>query len=152
MKRIILTSVCLLLFSSFVCAQEIELQNLNRQIPALIEQGNYDEVVSTAEKIVKIEKQGGAKNLPNYAAALMNLALWKKQLLAKKPPVTLVQDATSSVVVLLKEAEETEKLFRELLDIFQNRLEDPSRLAATESELAEFISIYYDSPEKIQEH
>jgi tetratricopeptide (TPR) repeat protein len=151
MKRLILTSVCSLLLSSFVFAQEIELQNLNRRIPALIEQGNFDEVVSTAEKIVKIEKQGGAKNLPNYAAALMNLALWKKQRLAKKPPVMLVQDATSSVVVLLKEAEDTEKLFRELLDIFQNRLEDPSQLAAAQSELAAFIAVYYDSPEKIEE-
>jgi hypothetical protein len=154
MKKIILIAACCLLFSSNIISQETaqaELQNLNRRLPTLIEQGNFDEVVATAEKIVKIEKQGGEKNLTNYASALMNLALWKKQRLARKPPVTLVQDFTTSIKILLKEAEEVEDLFRALLAIFQNNLNDPKRLAAVQSELAGFLFASYDTPEKFDE-
>lgn len=154
MKRIISIALCCLALFSFARAQETPqtaLQTLNRRIPALIEQGNFDEVVSIAEKIVKIEKLGGDKNLPNYASALMNLALWKKQRLAKKPQIALVQDFTTSIKVLLKEAEEIEDLFRALLSIFQTNLNDPKRLAAVQCELAGFIFASYDKPEKFDE-
>ncbi len=143
-----------MLFSLFVSAQQndqIALQILNHRLPALIEQEDFDEVVSVAEKIVKIEKQGGAKNLSNYAAAVMNLALWKKQRLAKKPEIRLVESSTESIKVLLEESEEIEKLFRELLFIFQNHLDDPPRLAAAQGELANFLFDSYTSREEIAE-
>jgi hypothetical protein len=154
MRKIILIALCFLLLSPIVYAQQnsqAELQNLNRRIPALIEREDFDEVVAAAEKIVKIEKQGGEKNLANYAAALMNLALWKKQRLAKKPQVTLVTSFTQSAKVFLKESEEIEELFRELLAIFQNNLDDPARLASVQGELARFLFTSYVTREKIDE-
>ena len=153
-KKIILIALCCLPLISTADAQEIrqtELQSLNRQIPALLERGNFDEVVSVAEKIVKIEKQGGEQNLSNYAAALMNLALWKKQRLAKKPPIVIVRSFTESFKVLLKETEEIEQLFREIMLLFENNLEDPKRLAAVQCELAGFIFASYLAPAKIAE-
>ena len=154
MKKIILIALCCLPLSSAVNSQEIrqtELQSLNRQIPALLERDNFDEVVSVAEKIVQIEKQGGAPNLPNYAAAVMNLALWKKQRLARKPQVVIFKTFSESFKVLLKESEEIEDLFRELLLLFENNLNDPKRLAAVQGELARLLFTSYLVPEKIAE-
>lgn len=154
MRKIILTAICCLLFSLFVSAQQndqIALQILNHRLPALIEQEDFDEVVIVAEKIVKIEKQGGMQNLSNYAAALMNLALWKKQRLARKPQIKLVESETESIRVFLKESGEIEAMFRELLAIFQNNLNDPPRLAAAQGELANFLFDWYTSRDKISE-
>jgi hypothetical protein len=154
MRKIILIAICFLLLSSSASSQEIikaELQTLNRQIPALIEQDNFDEVVAVAAKIVQIEKLGGEQNLENYAAALMNLALWKKQRLAKKPQIKLVTSATQSIKVFLEDAKEIEDLFREILAIYQKSLNDPARLAAVQGELAKFIFTSYITPEKMVE-
>src|SRR5215203_2621140 len=90
-KTFIALTFCLLLTSPIFSQKSNpdELQSLYKQIPVLLEQNKLDEVIVSAERIVKIEKRGGAENMVNYSTSLMNLALWRKQRLLQGQAVRL---------------------------------------------------------------
>jgi tetratricopeptide (TPR) repeat protein len=146
---------CLLLTSPIFSqkSKPDELQSLYKQIPVLLEQDKLDEVIVSAERIVEIEKQGGAENMVNYSTALMNLALWRKQRLLQGQAVRL--DAPSKdgknrgedwnvVGKAYKKAsrsaandfEDTMQIFEQLIKILQTEVKDPPQLATAQSELA----------------
>ena len=74
MRKIILIALCFLLLSPIVYAQQniqAELQNLNRRIPALIEQEDFDEVVAVAlEHDGQLEVEGAVDGLAAAGGAV----------------------------------------------------------------------------------
>jgi hypothetical protein len=108
-----------------------ERQVLQKQILPLLEQGKLADVVKIAEKIVKLEKQGGEKNIANYAAALQNLARWKDQFLTREGTRLSYYKRADLRLDTFKHFEEAHELAK--------KAGDPIQLAMAQSELAGFM-------------
>jgi hypothetical protein len=83
---IFLTMFCGLSTSLFSQNVDAELRSLQKSLTPLLENGRYEEVIKIGEQIVAIEEKRSKANRTGYVAALMNLALWKKQALIKGGP------------------------------------------------------------------
>ena len=135
MKRLFLLTLCCILFSSLAFSQtrsQTELQSIQTQLPALLRAEKFDDVIPIAERIVKLEKQGGGTNLVNYASAVGNLARWKDQRLGRARA-----GIKTGVSDLVKEYRETAELFGELVALAGKRGEALEE-AAAQYELALF--------------
>lgn len=146
-RRALFSIFLILVFSGIAFSQVVapdEVQLLQKQILPLLEKKKLDEVIPLAEKIVKIEKAGGEKNLANYTVAIHNLAQWKNQRIKGPRKGTI-----APYDKYREEIKETEALFRELL-VIANRTDDKLLLSMTQADLAYFLARHFGKWSEIE--
>lgn len=139
MKFLLLVHIALLLLTTFVFAQDPEIQKLNQNIATLYQQGKFDDAIPLAEKVVAIEKKA-SKNSIGHAFALTNLAQLNKEKakairanIAKFEP----RNRSGAISESKASAERAKQFYREALDIHQSSKSENSPPAiAVKNELA----------------
>lgn len=164
MKKFVVSIFCFLLAAQAAFAQSAqatESQKLSQDIAAFYQQGKFDKAIPLAEKLVEIQRKSG--NPQSLATALTNLAILRKErfqkakrqlALTQPPPGTGIpreqfEERIKSVEEMNEDGEQAEKLFREVLDIYQNQLKTESpQLAMAQNEFGWLLYNYFKQPEK----
>lgn len=123
-------------------------QELQKQISAGLIENRIEDVVKAGTELAEIEKGLGDANLPNYAVALTNLALWKERLTG-----TASTDLTSNVrwsrnsgeglaPDVLKDLRrlksEIRSHFEEVVGLYRTKIDDPRQLSSVLLEYGDF--------------
>lgn len=163
MKKIVFTIFLCLVAAQSNSAQNpqsSETQKLNREIADLYQKGKYDKAISLAEKLVENERK--SNNPQNLATALTNLAILRKErfqavkreLAATEPeakagiPRAQMEARIAKGKNMGADGEVAEKLFREVLEIYQTKLKtETAQLATAQNELAWLTYNYFKAPE-----
>ena len=143
MKYPLLFHIVLVALSLPIFAQDADVRTLNQQIATLYQQGNFDDAVPLAVKVIVIEKKA-AKNSVGHAMALTNLGQINKEK-AKALRANLKKFEPQNRFGALSEskasAERAKKYYREALNIFKElKAENTQPAIALKNELAWIVA------------
>jgi tetratricopeptide (TPR) repeat protein len=153
-KKAVFLFVCFLLSLQTAFSQNptpTETERLMKEIAALYSQARFDEAISRAEKLVKLERKNN--NAQNVSTAVLNLAILRKeryQLHSRKmmSPQIAVREKIGLSEKLEKDGAEAEKLFREFLEMKRGNTKiDLLQTATAQNELAWIIVNFFDLPD-----
>lgn len=157
MKKALFLFFCFLLLLQTTFSQNPpvdERQRLMQQISVLYGQAKFDEAISLAEKLLKIEQKTGAPE--NVSTAVLNLAILRKerfQFNRRKieSPQVPVREKIALVEKVEKDAAEAEKLFREFLEMKRgNTKSERLQTSTAQNELAGLIINNLDLPDDVK--
>jgi tetratricopeptide (TPR) repeat protein len=157
MKKALFLFFCFLLSLQTTFSQNPpvdERQRLMQQISTLYGQAKFDEAISLAEKLLKIERKTGS--MENVSTAVLNLAILRKerfQFNRRKigSPQIPVREKIELSEKAEKDADEAEKLFREFLETKRGDTKaEMLQTATAQNELAEIIINNLDLPDNVK--
>lgn len=157
MKKAVFLFFCFLLSLQTTFSQTPpvdERQRLMQQIAALYSQAKFDDAISLAEKLLKMERKAGTPE--NVSTAVLNLAILRKErfqfnrrkIISPQIPVREKIELSEKVE---KDATEAEKLFREFLEMKRGDTKaELLQTATAQNELAGIITNYLDLPDDVK--